>query len=272
MLTIGELSQAVQVSVKTIRYYQELGILYPVKTDEITGYRFYDSSSFERVNAILTLKKLGFTLKEIKDILNECSEDRELKDFITSKITDIKSKVRELKKTENQLSLLVSQLEDSPAYPDSGVHEVSLNIPCLAIIKVEGFYDQIGEGFKVLYSKLGRYIKGAPYALFNDMEYKDEGADFCAGVELKKDMKIQGIKNLEFKDVKAVKTVYKGPYGGQGTAYLKLFDYCRKHNLKTEPPIIEQYIKGPGLIFKGNPRNYITECILIINEKRSQEK
>lgn len=266
MLSIGELSQAAQVSVKTIRYYQELGILYPVKTDEITGYRYYDSSSYDRVNAILTLKELGFTLKEIKNILEECSEDRELKDFIISKITDIKNKVRKLKNTEKQLSLFASQLQNAPENSEVGIHEINLDIPYLATVKVEGYYDQIGEGFKILYKKLGRFIKGAPYALFNDLEYKEEGANFSAGVELKKEMKIQGVKNLEFKEVKAVKTVYKGPYGGQGSAYLKLFEYCRKNSINVKPPIVEHYIKGPGFIFKGNPMNYITECILIIDE------
>lgn len=269
MLTIGELSQAAQISVKTIRYYQELGILFPVKVDDITGYRYYDSNSFDRVNAILTLKELGFTLKEIKDILKDCTEDGELREFINSKISDIKSKVKKLKQIENQLSLLADQLKDVSISQDTGVQEVKLDIPVIATVKIEGFYDQIGSGFKILYKKFGRFIKGAPFALFNDMEYKDEGADFFAGVELKKDIRFEGVENLEFKDVEAVKTMYKGPYGGQGTAYIKLFEYCRKHDFKPKPPIIERYMKGPGFIFKGNPDNYLTECILILDEKRS---
>ena len=68
MITIGELSQVSKVTVKTIRYYQELGILNPVNIDAATGYRYYDHSSYSRINSILTLKKFGFTLKEIQKI------------------------------------------------------------------------------------------------------------------------------------------------------------------------------------------------------------
>lgn len=265
MYTIGELSQAAQVTVKTIRYYQDLGILYPVKIDGETGYRYYDNSSYDRVISILALKKLGFSLKEIQNILRDCSEDEELKEFINSKIDDIKFKVKELRKMETQLSVFISQIKNSSHEFNETVKKATINIPHMAAVKVEGYYSDIGNGFKKLYKELGKYIKGSPYALLYDMEYKESGANFKAAFELKKGVRKQKIESLSFENKEAVKVLYKGPYGGQGDAYLKLFNYCRDNNLKVNPPFIEHYIKGPGLIFKGNPENYITECIALVS-------
>lgn len=265
MFTIGELSQAAQVTVKTIRYYQELGILFPVKIDGETGYRYYDNNSYDRICSIMTLKKLGFSLKEIQDILQDCSEDEDLKDHINLKIDNIKHKVKELRGMEAQLSSFISQIKDSSLEYKESVEEVFIDMPFVAAIKVEGYYDTVGLGFKVLYKKLGKNIKGSPLALFYDMEYKESDANFKAAVELKKSLKKQGIENISFEKVQAVKIVYRGPYGGQGEAYLKLFNYCSDNNLKIKPPLIERYIKGPGLIFRGNPENYITECIALVS-------
>lgn len=265
MYTIGELSQAAQVTVKTIRYYQELGILSPVKIDDETGYRYYDNSSYDRISSILTLKKLGFSLKEIQNILQDCSEDEELKVYIKSKIDSIKEKVKDLRKMETQLSSFISQIRDASLEYGEAVEEVMVDMPWIAAVKVEGYYDMIGNGYKTLYKKLGKYIKGSPLAFYYDMEYKEADANFKAAFEVKKDIKKQGVESISLEKIKAAKVVYKGPYGGQGEAYLKLFNYCRANELEIKPPLIERYVKGPGLIFKGNPENYITECIVLVS-------
>lgn len=69
MLTIGEFSQSARLTVKTLHYYQKLGILLPAEQDEITGYRYYDGACLERAKSIVMLKELGFTLKEIGETL-----------------------------------------------------------------------------------------------------------------------------------------------------------------------------------------------------------
>lgn len=69
MIKIGDFARLCQVSVVTLRYYDEMGLLKPVKVDEFTGYRFYSASQLPRLNRILALKDLGFPLEQIKLML-----------------------------------------------------------------------------------------------------------------------------------------------------------------------------------------------------------
>ena len=68
---IGEFSKLCQVTVKTLRYYEEVGLLVPVEVDEWTGYRYYDISQLRRMNRIVYLKQLGFSLEEIGELFED---------------------------------------------------------------------------------------------------------------------------------------------------------------------------------------------------------
>ena len=67
-LKIGEFSQMMQVTVKTLRHYEQKGILFPCKVDEWTGYRYYSVEQMQRLNTIRQLQSLGFSLDEIKEL------------------------------------------------------------------------------------------------------------------------------------------------------------------------------------------------------------
>jgi DNA-binding transcriptional MerR regulator len=70
-LRIGEFSRLARVSVKALRLYDRLGLLKPARTDELSGYRYYSSEQLPRLNAILALKDLGFSLEQVKRLLDE---------------------------------------------------------------------------------------------------------------------------------------------------------------------------------------------------------
>jgi DNA-binding transcriptional MerR regulator len=70
-MTIGEFSRFCQVTVKTLRYYDKLGLLMPNEVDEWSRYRYYDVSQMQQLNAILRLKDMGFSLEEIGELLDE---------------------------------------------------------------------------------------------------------------------------------------------------------------------------------------------------------
>ena len=102
MFKIGELSKISNVSEKTIRFYEEEGLISPVEVDRWTNYRYYDETSAERLSVIVYLKDLGFSLKEIKD-LDE--------DAIKQKIKQHKQEIDKLTKNINKLSSIVKEGE-----------------------------------------------------------------------------------------------------------------------------------------------------------------
>ncbi len=65
-LKIGELSQLMQVTVKTLRQYAQKGLLLPHDVDNLTGYRYYSIDQMQKLQSIRELQNLGFSLDEIK--------------------------------------------------------------------------------------------------------------------------------------------------------------------------------------------------------------
>ena len=72
-LKIGEFSELMQVTVKTMRHYEQKGLLVPDEVDEWTGYRYYSINQMQRLKTIRDLQRLGFSLDEIKDLYDSYS-------------------------------------------------------------------------------------------------------------------------------------------------------------------------------------------------------
>jgi DNA-binding transcriptional MerR regulator/effector-binding domain-containing protein len=267
MLSIGEFSHTTRLTVKTLRYYQELGILLPARTDEFTGYRYYDRYNFERAKRIVMLKQLGFTLKEIAAILDECREEADLKRLIDKKLKDVEKQLQSLREMKRELERFKSETEVvEPGADYTGIVEFEFHLPAYASFPIRGRYEEIGRGFSALFKRYGRFALGKPYAFFTELEYREEDAVMEAVLELDETASsgIEGVK--EFPPVRGVKMIHPGAYGLQGPVYMKLFDYCRCKGYSIKPPIIEHYLKGPGMIFQGNPERYRTECIVLVGQ------
>lgn len=73
----GEFAKLASVSVRTLHYYDEIGLLKPAFVDEQNGYRFYDETSLERMQEILFYRELDFELKSIAEILSSPDYDKQ---------------------------------------------------------------------------------------------------------------------------------------------------------------------------------------------------
>lgn len=71
MLKIGEFSKLAMITVKTLRFYDEVGLLKPCLVDEWTGYRYYDSQQLYEIHRIVALRQAGLTIDEIKSVCPE---------------------------------------------------------------------------------------------------------------------------------------------------------------------------------------------------------
>ncbi len=75
MMTVKEVSKLTGVSIRTLQYYDKIGLFHPTEYNQ-SGYRMYDDTSLERLQQILLFKELQFSLKEIKAILDSSDFDR----------------------------------------------------------------------------------------------------------------------------------------------------------------------------------------------------
>ena len=85
MQTIGDFAKLTRIPIKTLRYYDEIGLLCPARSERGTGYRSYAAEDFERLNRILVLKDLGCSLQEIRMLLAEHVTARALRDMLREK-------------------------------------------------------------------------------------------------------------------------------------------------------------------------------------------
>ncbi|MFR1725669.1 MerR family transcriptional regulator [Emergencia timonensis] len=76
MMTVNEVSKLSGISVRTLHYYDQIGLLYPDQVSE-AGYRLYGQASLERLQQILLFRQLEFPLKEIKDIIDSPDFNKE---------------------------------------------------------------------------------------------------------------------------------------------------------------------------------------------------
>ena len=101
-LKIGEFSRLMQVTVKTLRHYEQKGLLIPDEVDEWTGYRYYSITQMQKLNSIRHLQQLGFTLDEIKDLFDDESHFPSVEQ-LTDKIEETKRQLKLLTTRRNQL-------------------------------------------------------------------------------------------------------------------------------------------------------------------------
>src|SRR4029078_8379945 len=112
MFTIGEFSRITGLTVKTLRFYHEEGLLLPTSIDDQTGYRYYDASLVELARTIAFLKSLDFSLAEIKTLLKQANDGGDLTAALERQRQIIDDRIHPLKQARTSLhNFLTPQLE-----------------------------------------------------------------------------------------------------------------------------------------------------------------
>jgi DNA-binding transcriptional MerR regulator len=111
MLRIGDFSKLAQVPVATLRYYDQLGLLKPARVDEFTEYRYYDVEQLPRLNRILALKDLGFTLEQIERLLDDNISVKELRAMLIMRQADAEREVAEVQARLMRVATRLREIE-----------------------------------------------------------------------------------------------------------------------------------------------------------------
>jgi effector-binding domain-containing protein len=132
----------------------------------------------------------------------------------------------------------------------------------VAGIRMKGKYSDCGEIFSRLGKAVGRYISGKALCLYYDSEYREGDADFEPCFPIRKEIPVDGISVRTLPGGRCLALVHRGAYEQLGRSYAKILKHADELKIKITLPTREVYVKGPGIIFKGNPRNYLTEIQL----------
>ena len=111
-MTIGELAKAAGVNAQTIRYYEREKLLPDAHRWPDSGYRDFDAAALAQLRFIRSAKELGFTLREIKELLDlrilPGASCREMREGLERKIADIDQRVAQMRKMRRTLVKLAS--------------------------------------------------------------------------------------------------------------------------------------------------------------------
>jgi DNA-binding transcriptional MerR regulator len=95
MLRISDFARIGQVSMSALRYYDEIGLLQPVRVDEETGYRYYELDQLSRLHRILALKEVGFELAQIIQILDQEISPETIEKMLRVKRAELQRHIQE---------------------------------------------------------------------------------------------------------------------------------------------------------------------------------
>ncbi|MBC8182221.1 GyrI-like domain-containing protein [candidate division KSB1 bacterium] len=270
--SIGEFSKMTSLTIKSLRLYHEKGILKPAEVDKFTGYRYYNDTNYEIARSIKIMKDLDFTLAEIREIFDYCEDESDMLEFLQKKSEEVTGKIHRYKKVSHAIELNIQFVRESSMSKtiEFEIEEKTIDTKLIAGYRMKGKYEEVGKGFGMLGKKMGRHINGKAMTLYYDGEYKEADADFEACFPVRKGSDSDGISVRELKGGNCVTLIHKGPYQSLGDSYKKIYEYIKEKNYKKKIPSREVYLKGPGMIFKGNPKNYLTEIQIFIDEEKSQ--
>lgn len=118
IFTIGEMAKFHNVSIKTLRYYDEIDLLNPGFTDKNNNYRYYTTEQFEQLSTIKYLKELGFSLKDIKNHLSHSDTDSFI-NLLEAQMQLTEDKINQLTKMKQRFKNRINDIRDARSgYPD----------------------------------------------------------------------------------------------------------------------------------------------------------
>lgn len=112
LFRIGEMAKLFGMNIRTLRFYDQIGLLCPVYTDPDTRYRYYSTEQFERLNTIRYLRAQGVSLEAIAAQLNHRNPDQVL-DLLKRQQLQVKRQLRELRNVQKRLESRERQIKDA---------------------------------------------------------------------------------------------------------------------------------------------------------------
>ncbi len=266
MFKIGDFSRLCQLSVKTLRYYDEIGLLKPVEVDRFTGYRYYSADQLPRLNRILALKDLGLSLEQIAQLLNDKLTAERIRGMLRLKRAEAQERVQEEQARLARVEARLSQIEQEGKMPEYEV--VIKKVPPSRVASIRDTipaYSQQGPLWGEVYAYLGQQraqFNGPCLAIYHDPEYTecDVDVEVCQPIA----GSASGNARVKVRELPAVETmasvVHKGPFNTINGAYDALMTWVQANGYRIAGANLEIYLQtGSGGQVRQDDPSYVTE-------------
>ena len=274
MFKIGDFSKLSQVSVKALRYYDELGLLRPARVDEFTSYRYYSASQLTRLNRILVLKDLGLSLEQIAHLLDQELTPDQIRGMLRLKQVEWHQQIAEGQARLARIDAWLQAFEQEALMPAYDV--VLKKVAPLQVAQIRGIaptMEQIGPTLNRLFDQLLASISqhGATaimpgITLYYDSEYCER--DVHVGACLSFEGTLSDGEEVKVVELPAVETmasvIHHGSFSGLKQAYDVILKWIEANGYHVSGPNRElnlEYEAG------GDESQFVTEVQVPV-EKR----
>lgn len=266
MFRIGEFSRFSRVSVKMLRHYDELGLLKPARVDPVTSYRYYSADQLPRLNRIVALKDLGFSLEQIGVILDEDLTTEQMQGMLKLRRAELQQQMREMADQLAQVDARLKQLEQDETLPRDVVLRSVGSQTVAAIrqsINVDGL--SVPALFEELEAYIARYRARAPLpplVLYHDAEFSEQGEDIEVMVPVQKPLPPNG--RIAIRDLPGFASmaclIHTGRYEGMPQAFSVLLHWIEHNKYRIAGPTRELYLRfGADQEAYSLPEGYLTD-------------
>ncbi len=265
MLKIGELSKLSRLPIKTLRYYDELGLFKPSRVDPVNNYRYYSADQLTRLNRILALKELGLTLEQIRLLLEKDLPASQVVGMLRRRQVELLQEINDHQSMLEKIEIRLSQFEQEGMM--SEIEVVIKSVPALWIASVRGvvptYPDQgslWGQLMQVMEKESVKFNNPC-FTIDHDDDYKEVNHDLEVCFPLDGEVKLPApavVRQLPAV-AEMASLIHHGPFNTLYLSYQEMIKWLDTRGYQIVGPGREIYVYcGEGESRQDDP-SYVTE-------------
>lgn len=269
MFRIGEFSKLTQVSIRMLRYYDEVGLFKPAKIEKQTNHRKYSVEQIPTLNKILFLRDSGFNVSEIAEILN--IKDDFFINFLDIKYAEIEKTIQDQYKKLQKIQLAKKEIIGCKS---ERYYNISIkSIPSYQVLSLRKIIpDYYAEG--VLWQEILTFatkqhiqLSNDTFSIYHDTEYKETNVDVELCVHVKE--KGTNIGNFIYRKTNQVPimayTMAYGDFSNISGTFTAFAEWIEKSSHYQTAGATRQIVhRGPWN--ECNPHKYLIELQIPLQE------
>ncbi|MCX7710710.1 MAG: MerR family transcriptional regulator [Clostridia bacterium] len=247
MYTIGQFSRIGMVSSKTLRFYDEIGLLKPAEVDKWNAYRYYSGDQVADIFLINELRNYGFSLEEIKELIKS-KDTKKLQEAMNRKLEEMAAEMQRISDVMSKLQGKIAKIQKGGSFMDINNYNVEVKEKRPQVIY--GVKRRINmmdmcELINELCAKMeSNSVKacGPMHAVYYEKEFnpEDTTVELCIPIVESTANGLGGVRILPGGTHAC--TLYNGPYSTIGSAYAAILKWINENDYKVINCSYEVYL------------------------------
>lgn len=258
MFKIGDFSKLTRVSVKTLHHYDEIGLFKPLRIDRATGYRYYSFDQLPRLNRILALKDLGFSLEQIARILDDNLTAEQLSGMLALRQAELEQQMNEARERLTRVAARLTQIKQ-----EGKMSDYEIVVKPVAAVKVASARqvvpspelmreqcNQLVNEICEMFEKTGIQSTGTCLSIYHD--HSTEGIDVEMAFFMPDDTPLVTYRRAGVRELPSIETlataIYHGSYDAfdaVGQLHVEMGKWIEANGYQIVGPSREIYLQTP---------------------------